>query len=99
MDHPAVRLAEDLAARVGRGDELGPAGVRIRAAPGVPRARQRGELPAGDGQVDAEGASDLTAPHGAVDVDDRQGRDPLRAGLGQRVAAELAADLAEPVEL
>ena len=72
--------------------------VGIGLAVHVARERERGDLAAGDRQVDAQLLGDLAHARGAVAVDHGEGGEPLRAELGERVARDRALDEAEAVE-
>ena len=77
---------------------VGAAVVRIGLALDVAGEHERGDLAAGDRQVDAEPLGDVADPHRAVALDDGEGGEALRAELGERVARDLALHHPEAVE-
>lgn len=85
----------------GRGDldELGAAVVRVGAALDVAVGRQGGELPAGDGEVDAQILGDVADAQRPPDGDDGERGEPLPSELHERVAADVAQHAAQAVQL
>src|SRR4051812_32920951 len=97
--HPAVRLAQHLPAGARDRDELGAAVAVVLAALDEALGGQRGDLAAGDRQVDAEVPGDLADAQRAVHLEDGERGEALGAELGQRVAADVPLHHAEAVEL
>ena len=98
LDHAAVRLAQHARPGLGDADAARAAVVLVGLAADVARALERGDLAAGDGDVDAQALGDVADPQRAVLGDHGERREALRAELGERVAGDLPVHQAQLVQ-
>jgi hypothetical protein len=93
-----VRVPQDLRAQLGRAQPRGAPVVGIGLALDVAREHERGHLPAGHRQVDAQLIGDLADAHMPLALDHGEGGEALRAELRERVARDRPLNQTQAVE-